>query len=262
MVTGSLHVNRDIILAAKRQHLKERQKRTPTEAILALAQMQERPRYLLATVEERDRVALIARVTRTEMYDPVSTALRCVKEGADAIAFFTDHSIYENDLDDVLMVAKGLLQTPIIYQNYVLDEYGVMAARAADSSAIMIYASLLDATMLRRVVSMTQRWKMTALVQASTPEELELAIGLSPHTICYGDALSGNINRSLAELNSLRDTIPHHVKVMLSQCVNTLPEAEMVIQSGVDAIIVGEYLMKNETKAAQLRQLIRHPMTD
>ncbi|MGB1288644.1 MAG: hypothetical protein ACPG7F_19070, partial [Aggregatilineales bacterium] len=237
MVTRSLHVNRDIILATKRQTLKERQKQMPTGAILALAQMRERPRYLLATVEDRGRVALIGQVTRTQMYDPVSTALRFIKEGADSISFFTDHAIYDTDHDDMLLVARGLQKTPIIYQNYVLDEYGVMAARASDASAIMIYASLLNETMLRRVVSMTQRWKMTALVQASTPEQLYAAIRLSPHTVCYGDNLSENIERPLAELQDLRDTVPHHVKIMLSQAIQTFDDAEAVIRSGVDAII-------------------------
>lgn len=260
--TGSLHINRDIILAAKRQHLKVRREQTPVDALLALAQMQHRPRYFLTSAREPDQVTIIGQVTRTEMYDPVSTSLRYVREGADAIAFFTDHSIYENDLDDMLMVARGLKKTPIIYQNYVLDEYGVMGARASDASALVIYASLLEPAMLRRVISMTQRWKMTSMVQVTTPEELELACSLSPHMICYGDNLSSNVARSVQELTALREMIPHHIQFMLMHCLNTLDDVRAALSVGVNALLVGDALLNQERRAEHLRRLTGHAQTE
>ena len=42
MATGSLQVNRDIILATKKQYLKQQMQTIPLDAVLALAQMQTR----------------------------------------------------------------------------------------------------------------------------------------------------------------------------------------------------------------------------
>lgn len=260
MATGSLHLNRDIILATKRQYINERRKKTPMEAVLSLAQMQRRPRSVLDTMQDDDRVTLIGQILRTETYDPVSTALTYVREGADAIAFFTDHSIYSGDLDDMLMVARGVKDTPIIYQNYTLDEYSVLSARAADASALVLYASLLDAATLRRVVSATQRWKMTAVVQMDDTSQLPLVETLSPHAIAYGDDLSGKLELSLKELAALRNHLPTHIRVLLMHCLQTLEEVEAVLALNIHGIIVGDALLKNEKKAARLRQMIGHPM--
>ncbi|MDQ7024898.1 MAG: hypothetical protein Q9P44_04995 [Anaerolineae bacterium] len=256
MATGSLHLNRDIILATKRQHVKERQRHTPTEAILSLAQMQKRPRSLLNYTTDGDRIFLIAQITRTEVYDPVTSALHCIAHGADAVSFFTDHSIYHEDLDDMLLVARGTKTVPIIYQNYVLDEYGVMAARAADASGLVLFASLLPEDVLRRVVVMTQRWKMFTLIQVNDMAELKIAKMLSPHVLCFGDNLSNNIETTVADLNALRDDLPLHSKVMLMHTLQSIDEVEVALKADVDGLIVSENVLKHRKQSRALRQLM------
>jgi indole-3-glycerol phosphate synthase len=256
MATGSLHVNRDIILATKRQHVRERQRHTPTEAILSLAQMQRRPRSLMNYASDGDKIFLIAQIRRTEIYDPVTSALHCVAHGADAIAFFTDHSIYHEDLDDLLIVARGVRKIPIIYQNYVLDDYGVMAARAADASGLVLFASLLPEDKLRRVVTMTQRWKMITMIQLDDAEELTVAKALSPHVLCFGDNLSGNVEATVSDLTLIRPELPSHSKVMLMNTLDSIDDVELALKATVDGLIVSEDLLKNEKYARTIRHLI------
>lgn len=256
MATGSLHLNRDIILATKRQHIKERQRHTPTEAVLALAHMQKRPRSLLNYATDGDKIYVVAQVTRTEIYDPVTSALHCVAHGADAISFFTDHSIYHEDLDDMLMVARGSRKVPIIYQNYVLDEYGVMAARAADASGLMLYASLLPQDLLRRVVTMTQRWKMFTIIQVNDVEELKTAKSLSPHVLCFGDNLSAKIETTVSELEAVKKDLPLHSKVMLTHTLHSIDEVEIALKADIDGVIVSEDLLKQERNARILRRMV------
>lgn len=260
MTTGSLRVNRDIILATKRHHIEQRRRATPLEAALALAQMRQRPRPILNTMQDDGRVTLIGQITRTEIYDPVSTALSYVQEGVDAVTFFTDHSIYAGDLDDMLLVARGLKDTPVIYQNYVVDEYSVISARAADASALVLYSSLLDTNGLRRVVGATQRWKMAAILQIEDESGLEAVRLLSPHAVAYGDDLSGSFERSLSQLIAIREALPAHTRVMFMHSLQTLDEVEAALTARVHAVIVGEALLKSERKIARVRELVQHPM--
>lgn len=255
MATGSLQVNRDIILANKRQVLAERARKIPMEAVLALAQMQQRPRYFLNTVQDAGEVALVGQVTRTAIYDPVAASLRLLRAGMDAVAFFTDHTIYAHDMDDLLMVARGLQQAPVVMQNYVLDEYSVITARASNASALVLYASLLEPSVLRRVVSMTQRWHMTAMVQANTPEEVEQALSLSPHVLCLGDNLVYNLDYALDLLAHVRAQIPFHVKTMLMPSLETLDDVRQARDAGVDALFIHDYLLSNDKRLKQLLAL-------
>lgn len=254
MATGSLHINRDIILAMKRQHMKERQAKNPKESVHALAQLQPYPRPLLNVVEEQ-RTYLIGQVNRTRIYDPVTASLTLVREGADAVSFFTDHAIYHQDFEDAFLVARGLRHVPLIFQNYVFNLYGVTASRVADASALVLYASLLPQDTLRELVSNAQRWRMSIIIQANSPEELSLANQLSPHAIAYGDTEKSNLETLWRELPDIRRETPKHTKLMLINCLETVDDVAQAVAFGLNAVIVSATLLEGDS-AQQVRQLV------
>ena len=256
MATGSLQVNRDIILATKKQHLKQQKKSTPFDAILALAQMQARPRSLLNYSSDREGITVIARISRHEIYDPVTSALHCLYNGADAISFFTDHSIYHHALDDMLMLARAIPDVPVIYQNYSRDEYEIMAARAFDASAMFLYSSLVEKEQLRRIVSMAQRWKMSTLVQVNNEDELEYALTLSPHALAFGDNLSDNIGATVEDIKAVHHQLPAYTKVCMTHTLRSIADLRLALEAPVDAVIIDEFLLKQERPAATIRKLV------
>ncbi len=257
MTTSDLKLDRDTIIKAKREYLVERQGRTPLQAVIALATLQRRPRQTLNTIPTNDeRIKLIGQIRRSDTYDPVSSALSYVRGGADVVTFFTDHTLYEEDLDDVLMVASSIRNTPLIYQNYALDEYHAVEARASDASALVLYASVLDTDMLRKTVSVTQRWKMTAIVQVSNEDDLKHANDLSPHAIGVGHSEAENSETDIQLLEQLRPMMPFNVRVMLMSCLRSLEEVEAAIRMGVDAVIVDNELMGDRKKAESLGKLL------
>jgi indole-3-glycerol phosphate synthase len=256
MATGSLQVNRDIILATKKQQLKIQQQHTPMDAVISMAQMQPRPRGILNYSSDGEKITLIAQLTRREIYDPVTSALHCMFNGADAISFFTDHSIYTNALDDLTLVARAIKNKSVIYQNYVLNEYEVTVARGADASALVVYASLVPKEKLRQIVSMAQRWKMSTLVQVSSEEDIEAALELSPHALCFGDNLSSNINDSVQEILRVHPSLPSHYKIVLMHTLDSLGDVELALSAPIDALIVSQDLLTMERSARELREMI------
>ncbi len=256
MATGSLQVNRDIIIATRKQYLVERKHVTPMDAIMALAAMQERPPPILNTMTDRTKVSVIGQIRLQETYDPVMAALRYIRAGADAVSFFTDHTIYNNDLDDMLLITRGIKKYPLIFHNYVFDEYGVIAARASGASALMGYASILSQPKLRRVISMTQRYKMTTILQINSIAHLEYMYELSPHVISIGDPESENPEKALEMYNVFRPHIPSYCRTMLSNTLYTIEEVEMAVNAGVDAVIVGDEVYATSRRTEQMRKLV------
>jgi len=256
MATGSLQVNRDIIIATRKQYMIERKHVTPMDAIMALAAMQNRPPYILNSIEDGRKVAVIGQVRLSETYDPVLSALRFVRDGADAVSYFTDHTIYSKDLDDMLIITRGIKQFPLIFHNYVFDEYGVIAARASGAAALVGYASFLPQSTLRRVISMTQRYKMTTILQINSIAHLEYMHELSPHVVSIGDPESENLTKAIEMLKIFKPHIPAYCQIMLSNTLYTVEEVEMAIKVGVDAVLVGEEVYSSGRKIEQMRKLV------
>lgn len=255
MAVGQFGIDTDMIINTKRERLRERQAKTPNAAVVALADMQQRPRPILNVVTGGETTAVIGRIMQEEIYDPVGMALRYARAGIDAIAFFTDAQVYGNGLEDMLLVARAM-QCPIISQDFILDGYHVAEARAAGASALTLYASVLDPLTLRRTVSLTQRWRMTAIVQIENEDHLHYVRDLSPHVVAVGTLDESDTAADLELLRKLRPLIPYNIHCMLLDPLSTLDEVAEAVSMGVDAIIVDERLLGNPEITRQLYERI------
>ena len=249
-------MNPETVLIAKRQALAARKSKTPIEAIRALASMQKRPHPVLGTVTNGAQTVLIGQICHhpsSRAYDPVSSALRMLRAGFDALALFTDETVYEGGLNDLTLVSRAV-NAPVISQDYVFDEYQVVEARAAGASGLTVYASILDVASQRGVVSATQRNRMTAIVQVGNEDELTSALAISPQVIALrtGDHLKVDIIRRL------REQIPLHIRTFISHPLSTLEEVAVVAEVRPDAVLVSSALTEQRHVVSALRQLLQH----
>ncbi len=267
MTTENLVTDLETILAAKRSHLNERKSRTPIDAIRALASMQKRPRSILNTVTDGSYVSIIGQIRHllsdtghlADNYDPVSLALRYMREGLDAVAVFTDDTLYQQGLDDLALVARAV-NLPVISQDYVLDEYHVVESRAAGASALILSASVLDEKTLRNLVSATQRNRMTAIVQVTNEDHLDYALTLSPHAV----ALCSPDERTVMDVRlfeNMRKRIPSHVRTLSTYVLHTPEDVDAVLSMNVDALVVDEALWSKDELGRRLMHLVKEDPT-
>jgi indole-3-glycerol phosphate synthase len=203
-------------------------------------------------------VTLVGQVRYSESllaYDPVTTALDQVRAGASAIALFTDESLYQGGLDDLVMVSRAV-GVPVISQDYFFDEYQIVEARAAGASALVLRANLLEQAKLRALVSATQRNRMTAIVEVRTPGELNYALSLSPYVIgiCPQDFRAENL---LGPEWLIRPLIPHNIRVMVTQDLRSLEAVQTAVQIGADAVLADAALLQDPNDAAELQSILR-----
>lgn len=255
MSTDELNVTPAVVTAVKQRRLAARQNSTPLQALVALATMQKPPRPVLNTVTGGEETALIGQIQQADIYDPVTTALRYVRDGLDAVALFTDADIYSRGMDDLTLLARGV-NCPIVYQDYVLSEYHVIESRAAGASAVVAYTSHLEYANLRRVVSATQRWRMTAILQIAEEAAVELANPLSPHVIAAGREVWFDATHDLDLLANLRGRIPRHTRLMPLGSISRMSDLAAVIEIGVDAVVIDSPLLQNAGQISHIRDLL------
>ncbi|MBI5669616.1 MAG: hypothetical protein HZC41_16560 [Chloroflexi bacterium] len=269
MTTKELVPQLDVILAAKRRSLAERKAKTPIEAVRALASMQQRPYPVLSTVTDPGTVMLIGQIKYTLPltgdlhlgYDPVASALRISQAGVDAIALFTDETLYQRGLDDLVLMSRAV-HLPVISQDYVLDEYQVVEMRAAGASGLVLHSSVVDRPTLRTLVSATQRNRMTAIVQVASQEELEYALSLSPYVIGIRSRDAATQQLDIANARRLREQIPSHIRVMFTDGLRSLDEVAQVAELGLHAVIVRETVIHTDNQIETLNHLLNRQNSD
>lgn len=246
-------VNPEAILAAKRQALTARKSRTPIEAVRALASMQKRPQPVLGTVTGGTSTAIIGQISRENaaVYDPVASALRQVRAGADALALFTDDTVYDRVLNDLTLVARAV-DAPLVCQDYVFDEYQIVELRAAGASGVVLYAELLCCAELRRLVSAVQRNRMTAIVQVSDEAQLAQVTALSPQAV----AIASGEGLHQPSVSCLRRSIPAHIRTVLAEPLRNLDDIRAAASLCPDAVIVDASLLEQENSGERLRPIL------
>ncbi len=251
MSTDHLDHDRQRILSAKQERLRQRRAKTPPVAVVALAEMQDRPRPVLNVVTGGGQVLLIGQITYTETYDPVGTALRYARIGVEAISFYTDAQLYTQGLEDLLMLSRGV-KLPVIYQNFVLDEYHVAEARAAGASALTLFASVLDERTLGQTVSITQRWRMAAIMQIAQAQQIAMAERFSPHVVAVGDPFNLDVSHALDLLAEVRPQVPRYSRVMIHHPLPDLDHARAALALNVDALVLDHRLLDDAEAMLEL----------
>jgi indole-3-glycerol phosphate synthase len=144
---------------------------------------------------------------------------------------------------DYLRQIRADIELPVLRKDFILDPYQVVEARLAGADAVLLIAECLDDAQLRTLLDEATQLKMTALVEFYEPENL-------PRVLDAGATLIGINNRDLRTFETdightmrLRQHIPDECVVVGESGIHRRQDVQRLEQAGVDAILVGEYLM-------------------
>ncbi len=174
--------------------------------------------------------------------------------GASCISVLTEPSRFLGDIRYLSEIADAV-DVPVLRKDFVVDEYMIYEARAAGASAVLLICSILDEDTLGRFMRVCDSLGMSALVEAHDREEIRKAL------IC-GARVIGVNNRDLRDFSvnprnclRLRPYVPDDVLFVAESGISSRSDVDDLKENGVDAVLIGEALMRSPDKAAMLRGL-------
>ena len=253
----------DDITAYKREELAETKRRHPFADVRARAADAEPVRGFGNALTGRDGVRLIAEVKKASPskgvirmdFDPVAIAGIYERSGASCISVLTEQKFFQGKLDYLGAIRKGV-GLPLLRKDFIVDEYQIHEARAAGADAILLIAACLDKRQLQDYIGIAQRLGLDVLVEAHTYRELD-------KSLLAGAMLVGINNRDLMTFTvSLQTTldlvkdIPDDRTVVSESGIETREDVMSLQKAGVDAILVGESLMREKDVGKKVKELL------
>lgn len=175
--------------------------------------------------------------------------------GADAISCLTEPQWFKGSTAIFEEIRANVADVPMIRKDFIVDEYMIYEARCLGADAVLLICSLLDEATLARYLALVGELGMTALVEAHDEDEVARAVR-------SGARIIGVNNRNLRDFtvdfnNSirLRSLVPPEVLFVTESGVKTAADIALLHDNGVDAVLVGETLMRAEDKAGMLAEL-------
>ena len=186
--------------------------------------------------------------------DPVAVARAYEEAGAAAVSCLTEPRWFKGSLDDLRAVSAAV-RIPVLRKDFVVDEYMVWQARVAGAAAVLLICGILTDEQLAEYVVLAHELGMSALVEAYEPEEL-------PRALATGARVVGVNNRDLRTFEvdfgrsaRLRPLVGEGRVFVSESGVRTRADVALLEEAGVDAVLVGETLMRAPDTRAALAEL-------
>ncbi len=194
-------------------------------------------------------------------YDPAQLARAYAQAGASAISVLTDGRHFQGNLDHLRDV-KQAVNIPILRKDFIFHPYQVYQARAAGADAVLLITAVLSDTELRGLLNLTHKLGMNALIEVHTEAELKRVLPLHPRIVGVNNRNLQTFQVDFENSARLRDLIPPDVAAVAESGVKTAADARRMVEIGMDAMLVGETLVKSKDALATARALVRAGTVD
>ena len=174
--------------------------------------------------------------------------------GAAAISCLTEPKFFLGS-DEYLRKVRAAVALPILRKDFTIDEYQIYEAKCLGADAVLLICSLLSESQLAEYLCQAHELGLSALVEAHDADEVGAAIAA-------GAGIIGVNNRNLKDfsvnpLNSLRlrEQIPADKIFVAESGIAKASDCAGLKAAGVQAVLVGEALMRSADPAAMLKEM-------
>lgn len=175
--------------------------------------------------------------------------------GAAAISVLTEPNHFRGSLDD-LRDARSACGLPVLRKDFLCEPLHVWEARAAGADAVLLIVAALTQTELVSLSDLTADLGMAALVEVHGVGELDRAVDAGARLIGINTRDLATLEVDPAMVGKLRPLVPAGTLVVGESGVASRDDAREMEAAGVDAILVGEAVMRAPDPAQKIRDLL------
>lgn len=190
-----------------------------------------------------------------EEFDPVEIASAFEAGGAAAISVLTNERHFQGRLEYVTTIRR-VVKLPILRKEFIIHPYQVTESRVAGADAVLLIASALDDGRLKECFGAAQALGLHALVEVHTAEELDRAVSVGASLIGINNRNLRTFEVDLETTFELVKRVPEGKIVVSESGINSRDDLLRLREAGVDAVLIGESLMRAWDIKAKVAELI------
>jgi indole-3-glycerol phosphate synthase len=252
----------DQIIAHKRVELVTWKEQTPIHVLRERAVARSASPDFKAALLSRP-VGLIAEVKRRSpsvglIRDPfiAPDIARAYQEGgAQALSVLMDETFFGGGEGDFRAV-RAAVSLPLLYKEFVVDPWQVWHAASLGASAVLLIVAALSRTELEQLSAEVASAGLTVLTEVHDEAEADMAVAVGAEVIGINNRNLKTFVTSLDTTDAVIRRIPDDRIVVSESGIRNANDVRHVKSLGVDAVLVGEHLLRNEDLCAAVGALM------
>jgi len=206
---------------------------------------------LIAEIKRRSPSAGLIRAN----FRPSRIARTYERHGAAAISVLTDRRYFGGSLA-ILRHVRRATSLPVLRKDFIIDPYQVVEARAGGADAVLLIAEALRVEELARLRELAEGLGLAALVEAHGLGALRKALEAGARIVGINNRNLRTFQTDLATTRRLIRHVSPGRLVVSESAIRTRADVERVASWGVDAILVGEALMRRPRVGRAVDELL------
>jgi indole-3-glycerol phosphate synthase len=251
----------DQLVAAARQDVERRRAEVPVATLEGQLSQRERDRPFNEALV-RPGLSLIAEFKRRSPsageIRPGATveeiAAAYERGGAAALSVLTDERHFGGSLAD-LRAAREASDLPILRKDFVVDSYQLYEAAVSGADAVLLIVAALDDEDLFRLHEQARALDLDCVVEVHDEADLERALAVDCDVIGINNRDLRDLSLDLTRTTELMADVPAGKTVVAESGYGTREQLEELERIGVDAVLVGEALMRAPDPEAMIREI-------
>jgi indole-3-glycerol phosphate synthase len=178
--------------------------------------------------------------------------------GAVAVSVLTEGPNFAGALED-LRAARAVCDLPLLRKDFIVDSYQLHEAIAAGADAVLLIVAALAAGELASLHDAARALGLDVLVEVHDREELHSALEVGAEIVGINNRDLRDFSVEVERTEALMDHVPTGVTVVSESGIAGAEQLRRLRERGVQAVLVGESLMRSADPAAAVRALISGP---
>ena len=252
----------EIVAKTKERLVEVKQNKSLDQLIGEVSKLEINDEFPFKKALKDSEIAIIAEVKRASPskgliardFDYIEIAREYEEAGASAISVLTEPYFFKGSNDFLREISENV-SIPILRKDFTIDEYMIYEAKLLGASAVLLIVSILDDAQLKEYLDLSHDLGLSAIVETHDANEIKTALDA-------GAEIIGVNNRNLADFtvdieNSirLRSLVGDDVVFISESGIKTKEDVTRLKENNVDAVLIGETLMRSEDKKSMIFEL-------
>lgn len=199
-------------------------------------------------------------------FAPLKIATNYAQNGAAAISVLTERHYFQGDLTFLRDISdefqnaqnsksQNSVQIPLLRKDFIFDEYQILQSLANGADFILLIARMFDKEELLKLVEFAKNLQLEILCEIHSEEDLEKTVFAGAQIIGVNHRDLNDFSMDLKLCEKLMPKMPKDALIVAESGLDDKSTMLNLDALGVDAFLVGEYLMRQSDEGAALLNL-------
>ena len=186
---------------------------------------------------------------------PERTAYSYQTNGATALSILTDSEFFGGSNVHIRLARQMKVYIPILYKNFIIDEYQLYQAKVCGASAVLLIAACLSKEQCKNLIHKAHELELEVLLEMHSEEETEYA-ELEPDMCGINNRNLGTFDTDVNNSFNLIQRLPADAVKVSESGISDVDTIRQLKTVGYQGFLIGETFMKEPDPGLALSQFI------